>query len=43
MLYQKGGMTAGEIAENFDGVFREHLQPIGIPQLRREEKKEEKK
>jgi NAD(P)-dependent dehydrogenase (short-subunit alcohol dehydrogenase family) len=39
MLYKKGGMTASEIAESFDGVFGEHLQPIGIPQLRREEKK----
>jgi NAD(P)-dependent dehydrogenase (short-subunit alcohol dehydrogenase family) len=39
MMYKKGGMSAGEIAENFDGVFAEHLQPIGIPQLRREEKK----
>ena len=38
-LYKPGGFTAGEIAENFDGAFSEHLQPVGIPQLRRDEKK----
>ncbi len=39
MMYKPGGLSAGEIAANFDGVFLEHLQPIGIPQLRREEPK----
>jgi hypothetical protein len=38
MMYKPGGLTASEIAANFDGVFREHLQPIGIPGLRRQEK-----
>jgi NAD(P)-dependent dehydrogenase (short-subunit alcohol dehydrogenase family) len=39
MMYKPGGLSAEEIAANFDGVFLEHLQPIGIPQMRREEKK----
>ncbi len=39
MMYKPGGLTASEIAANFDGVFLEHLQPIGIPQMRKEEKK----
>jgi NAD(P)-dependent dehydrogenase (short-subunit alcohol dehydrogenase family) len=39
MMYKPGGLSASEIAANFDGVFLEHLQPIGIPQMRREEKK----
>ncbi len=43
MMYKPGGLTAAEIAANFDAVFLEHLQPIGIPQMRRDEKKEEKK
>jgi NAD(P)-dependent dehydrogenase (short-subunit alcohol dehydrogenase family) len=43
MMYKPGGLTPSEIAANFDGVFLEHLQPIGIPQMRRDEKKEEKK
>ncbi len=43
MMYQPGGLSPADIAKNFDGVFAEHLQPIGIPQMRREEKKEEKK
>ena len=34
MMYKPGGLTADEIAANFDGVFLEHLQPIGIPQMR---------
>jgi NAD(P)-dependent dehydrogenase (short-subunit alcohol dehydrogenase family) len=34
MMYKPGGLTAAEIAANFDGVFLEHLQPIGIPQMR---------
>ncbi len=39
MMYKPGGLTPTEIADNFDGVFGEHMQTIGIPQLRREEKK----
>jgi len=39
MMYKPGGLSATEIAANFDGVFLEHLQPIGIPQMKREEKK----
>jgi len=39
MMYKPGGLTASEVAANFDGVFLEHLQPIGIPQMRKEEKK----
>jgi len=39
MMYKPGGLSAGEIAANFDGVFLEHLQPIGIPQMRKEEPK----
>ncbi|GIW40211.1 MAG: 3-hydroxyacyl-CoA dehydrogenase [Candidatus Binatia bacterium] len=35
MMYKPGGLSASEIAENFDAVFGEHLQPIGIPQTRR--------
>jgi len=42
-MYKPGGMSASEIAANFDGVFLEHLQPVGIPQLKREAPKEEKK
>jgi NAD(P)-dependent dehydrogenase (short-subunit alcohol dehydrogenase family) len=38
MMYKPGGLTPDEIAANFDGVFREHLQPIGIPGLRKPEK-----
>jgi len=39
MMYKPGGLSPSEIAANFDGVFLEHLQPIGIPQMRREEPK----
>jgi NAD(P)-dependent dehydrogenase (short-subunit alcohol dehydrogenase family) len=39
MMYKPGGLSASEIAANFDGVFLEHLQTIGIPQMRREEPK----
>jgi len=39
MMYKPGGLSAAEIATNFDGVFLEHLQPIGIPQMRKEEPK----
>jgi NAD(P)-dependent dehydrogenase (short-subunit alcohol dehydrogenase family) len=42
-MYKPGGWSAGEIADNFDGVFGEHLQVPGIAQLRRDEKKEDKK
>jgi NAD(P)-dependent dehydrogenase (short-subunit alcohol dehydrogenase family) len=38
-MFKPGGLTAAEIAANFDGVFLEHLQPVGIPQMRKEEKK----
>ena len=38
-MYKPGGLTPAEIAANFDGVFLEHLQPVGIPQMRKEEKK----
>jgi NAD(P)-dependent dehydrogenase (short-subunit alcohol dehydrogenase family) len=34
MMYKPGGLSASEIAENFNGVFLEHLQPIGIPEMR---------
>jgi NAD(P)-dependent dehydrogenase (short-subunit alcohol dehydrogenase family) len=34
MMYKPGGLTASEIADNFNGVFLEHLQPIGIPGMR---------
>jgi NAD(P)-dependent dehydrogenase (short-subunit alcohol dehydrogenase family) len=39
MMYKPGGLSASEVAANFDGVFREHLQPIGIPGLRKRDKK----
>jgi len=42
-MYKPGGLSPAEIATNFDGVFLEHLQPVGIPQMRREAPKEEKK
>jgi NAD(P)-dependent dehydrogenase (short-subunit alcohol dehydrogenase family) len=44
-MYKPGGLTADEIAANFDGVFLEHMQPVGIPQMRRDAQpaKEEKK
>jgi len=42
-MYKPGGLTPAEIAANFDGVFLEHLQPVGIPQMRRDTPKEEKK
>ncbi|MBU6283291.1 SDR family NAD(P)-dependent oxidoreductase [bacterium] len=35
-MYKEGGWTASEIAANFDAAFAEHLQPVGIPQTRRE-------
>jgi hypothetical protein len=44
-MYKPGGLTADEVAANFDGVFLEHMQPVGIPQMRRDAQpaKEEKK
>ncbi|HJQ85773.1 MAG TPA: SDR family NAD(P)-dependent oxidoreductase [Candidatus Binatia bacterium] len=30
-MYKEGGLTAGEIAKNFDAVFREHLSVPGLP------------
>ncbi|MEA2627504.1 MAG: hypothetical protein QOD06_3549 [Candidatus Binatota bacterium] len=41
-MYKPGGLTAGDIAEQFDGAFGEHLQPVGIPQTRREKPADEK-
>lgn len=38
-MFKPGGWTAGEIAQQFDTVFGEHLQTPGIPQLRRAETK----
>jgi NAD(P)-dependent dehydrogenase (short-subunit alcohol dehydrogenase family) len=38
-MFKPGGLSPSEIAANFDGVFLEHLQPVGIPQMRKEEKK----
>jgi hypothetical protein len=35
MIFKDGPMTAEDLAANFDAVFREHLQPIGIPGLKR--------
>jgi NAD(P)-dependent dehydrogenase (short-subunit alcohol dehydrogenase family) len=35
MLYKPGGLSAGEVAEHFNAVFGEHLQEIGIPELRK--------
>ena len=35
MMIKDGAMTASDIAANFDTVFREHLQPAGIPALRK--------
>ncbi len=37
-MYKEGGWTAAEIAASFDAAFGEHLQPVGIPQSRREAK-----
>ena len=42
-MYKPGGLSPTEIAEQFDGVFGEHLQPVGIPQTRREGAPAEKK
>ena len=40
MLYQDGGMSAGDIAKNFDGVFAEHLQPVGLSMPKRAPKEQ---
>ena len=42
-MFKPGGFTPAEVAANFDGVFAEHLQPVGIPQLRRDAPPAEKK
>jgi len=40
MMYKPGGFTASEVAEHFGPVLGEHLQEIGIPEMRaRREKK----
>jgi len=47
-MYKEGGLSAGEIAKNFDAAFEEHLSVPGIPMTRamreaakaREEKKQ---
>jgi len=43
MMYKHGGLTASEIAANFNGVFLEHLQPIGIPDVRMRAQAQQKK
>ncbi len=35
LMYGEGGLSAAQVAANFDTVFAEHLQPVGIPGLRR--------
>jgi hypothetical protein len=30
-MYKEGGFTAGEIAQNFEAAFEEHLSTPGIP------------
>ncbi len=40
MMYQEGGLTPADIAKNFDGVFGEHLQPVGLPRPKRATKEE---
>jgi NAD(P)-dependent dehydrogenase (short-subunit alcohol dehydrogenase family) len=40
MMYKPGGLNASEIAANFDAVFGEHLQPVGLVRPKREEKKD---
>ena len=39
MMYKPGGLSASEVALNFDSVFGEHLQPVGLTRPKREEKK----
>jgi NAD(P)-dependent dehydrogenase (short-subunit alcohol dehydrogenase family) len=34
-MFAEGGMSAEQIAASFDGVFGEHLQTVGIPELRK--------
>ena len=43
MMYKPGGLSAEEIAANFNGVFLEHLQPIGIPEMRMRAQQQQKK
>jgi hypothetical protein len=40
MMYKPGGLNASEVAANFDAVFGEHLQPVGLVRPKREEKKD---
>jgi NAD(P)-dependent dehydrogenase (short-subunit alcohol dehydrogenase family) len=40
MMYKPGGLSASEVAANFDAVFGEHLQPVGLTRPKREEKSE---
>jgi hypothetical protein len=42
MMYKPGGLSASEIAANFNGVFLEHLQPIGIPEMRQRAQQQKK-
>jgi NAD(P)-dependent dehydrogenase (short-subunit alcohol dehydrogenase family) len=42
-MYKPGGLTPAEVATNFDGVFAEHLQPVGIPMMRKDAPAPEKK
>ncbi len=42
MMYKPGGLSAGEIAENFDAVFGLHLQSVGLERPKREAKEETK-
>jgi NAD(P)-dependent dehydrogenase (short-subunit alcohol dehydrogenase family) len=30
-MYKPGGWTPGEVADHFDGVLGQHLQPVGMP------------
>jgi NAD(P)-dependent dehydrogenase (short-subunit alcohol dehydrogenase family) len=40
MMYKPGGLSASEVAANFDAVFGEHLQPVGLVRPKRDEKKD---
>src|SRR5262245_10994190 len=39
MMYKPGGLSASEVAANFDSVFGEHLQPVGLVMRAKREKK----
>jgi hypothetical protein len=30
-MWQPGGWTPDEVADNFDAVLGQHLQPVGMP------------